>query len=164
MSCVCRGKCHSTGVARQRERDPPTWFYVERLVQLRQHKGAWPPAKQKHAWDAGVCAGAMPSRIAAKGAPLVYNVRGAAKGIESLMCLVLAQLKARCGTSNSYLFRRHARDKAARVCRLAEMALCGFAVPDTPSGEYSKERWKCGSAKAAWAALVGGPERRKIVL
>ena len=102
--------------------------------------------------------------IAPTGTPLVRDVRGAAKCIESLMCLVLAQLKARCGTSNSYLFRHHARDKAAWVCRLAGMALCGFAVPDTPSGESSKERWKCGSAKIAWAALVGGSETRKIVL
>lgn len=98
------------------------------------------------------------------GTPEVRDVQGAAKCTKSLRCLVLAHLKATCSASSSYLFHHHARDKAARVCGFAGMALCGFQLQDTPSGESSKERWECGSAKIAWPALVGGPERRKIVL
>lgn len=81
------------------------------------------------------------------GSPLVRDVRGAGKCIESLMCLVLAQLKPRRGTSNNYLFRHHARDKAATVCRLPGMALCGFEAPNKPSGESFKERMEVWERK-----------------
>lgn len=140
-----------------RERDPPTWFYVERLVHSRQHKGAWPPTKQNHAWDAGSCR-AMPSRITAIGTTLVRDVRGAAKCIESLWCLVLAQLKARCGTSGRYLVRHHARDKATRVCKLAGMALCGLQLQDTPLGESSKENRSVGAQRLRGSPWSEAPE------